>query len=144
MSGRLQLKVLVANAAGARWVEWSEDHKGFVTVGEIKPPPRHVHSGPRQVVFESATPQRHGGVDPRDADHRREAFARELAQALNTEAEHGRVDRLGLAAPSRLAHAVKAHLGRAAHERLVLETHKNLGKTPDHELAAWLGRVTPG
>jgi protein required for attachment to host cells len=134
----LKVKILVVGGDTARWVERDPDHGDFVTTGEIKAPAIHGQHGPRQVVFESASPEHHGGADPQLAMRRRDAFGRLLAEAINAAVGAGRLNRVGLVAEARMLHEIKAHLSNPARARIVFETAKNLANTPDHALSSWL------
>ena len=138
MARHLKIKILVVGGDSARWVQRDPDHGDFVTTGEIKAPEVHAQHGPRQVVFESASPEHHGGADPQVAVRRRDAFGRHLAETINTAVGAGRLERVGLVAEARMLHEIKAHLSSAARARIVFETAKNLANTPDHALRSWL------
>jgi len=134
----LKVKILVVGGDSARWVERNHDSGDFVTTGEIKAPVVHAQQGPRQAVFESASPEHHGGADPQIAVRRRDAFGRSLAETINAAVGDGRLERVGLVAEARMLHEIKAHLSGPARARIVFETAKNLANTPDHALHSWL------
>ncbi len=141
MVKHLKIRILVVGGDSARWVERDKDHGDFVTTGAIKAPAVREQHGPRQAVFESASPERHGGADPQMAARHRDAFGRLLAETINAEVSAGGLARLGLVAEARMLHEIKAHLSGAARARLVFETAKNLANTPDHALRSWLVRA---
>jgi protein required for attachment to host cells len=134
----LKIKILVVGGDSARWVERDHDSGDFVTTGEIKAPAVQAQYGSRQAVFESASPEHHGGADSRTAVDRRDAFGRFLAEAINSAVSAGGLARVGLVAEARMLHEIKAHLSGAARARIVFETAKNLANTPNHALHSWL------
>jgi len=141
MTRHLKIRVLVVGGDSARWVERSHEHNGFVTTSEIKAPPVHEFAGPKQAVFESASPERHGGAVVDAARRQREAFSRRLAETINEDVSAGRIQRLGLVADARTLHELKSHLSAAARARIKFESAKNLGNTPDHSLGSWLAQA---
>jgi protein required for attachment to host cells len=138
MVKHLKIRILVVGGDSARWVERDHVHGDFVTTGGIQAPVVHEQHGPRQVVFESASPEHHGGADPQTAVRRRDAFGRLLAETINADVCNGVLTRIGLVAEARMLHEIKAHLNAAARARIVFETPKNLANTPDHALSSWL------
>jgi protein required for attachment to host cells len=70
--------------------------------------------------------------------HRREAFAAQVAEAINAQATQGDADRLSLVAPARVLNAIERGLTAAARAKLSKTLAKDLTKVPDHELKSWL------
>lgn len=131
-------RILVAAGGGARWIERSRDHADPVTLGEMKPPSVHHHQGPPGVSFESDTAMRHGTGQHGLADRRREAFAKELAELLNRQAQKGEYEHLVIAAPPRLLKAIRDKLSDTARSRIQAEISKDLLKVSNHDIKAWL------
>ena len=131
-------RILVAAGGGARWIERARDHADPVTLGEMKPPSVHHHQGPPGVSFESDTAMRHGTGQNGLADRRREAFAKELAELLNRQAQKGEYEHLVIAAPPRLLKAIRDKLSDRARSRIQAEIPKDLLKVSNHDIKAWL------
>ena len=130
-------RILVAAGGGARWIERARDHADPVTLGEMKPPTVHAHQGPPGVSFESDTAMRHGTGQHGLADRRREAFAKELADLLNQQAQKGEFAHLVIAAPPRLLKAIRDKLSEAARRCITAEIPKDLLKVSNHDIKAW-------
>jgi len=144
MTAHLKIQFVVADGARARWVTRSEAADDFKTTSELHAKP-HSAGHPQGAVFDSST-GRPSAVEPR-ADavrHHDEAFAREIADALNTQAAAGAFERLALVAPSHTLNAITEHLNTGAKAKLVKTLAKDLSKTPDHELGAWLRTLELG
>jgi hypothetical protein len=92
MTASERTRILVAAGGGARWIERAQDHADPITLGEMKPPSVRHHQGPPGVSFESDNSMRHGTGQQGLAERRREAFAKELAELLNTQAGKGEYD----------------------------------------------------
>lgn len=131
-------RILVAAGGGARWIERTHDHPDPVTLGELKPPAVRAHQGPPGVSFESDTTIRHGAGQHGLADRRPEAFAKELADLLNTQARRGEFDHLVIAAPPRLLKAIRGKLDEVARSRIHSEIPKDLVRVSNHDIKAWL------
>ena len=131
-------RILVAAGGGARWIARVRDHADPVTLGEMKPPSVHHHQGPPGVSFESDTAMRHGTGQHGLADRRREAFAKELAELLNRQAQKGEYEHLVIAAPPRLLKAIREKLSDKARSRIQAEIPKDLLKVSNHDIKAWL------
>jgi protein required for attachment to host cells len=138
MTASERTRILVAAGGGARWIERERDHADPVTLGEMKPPAVHHHQGPPGVSFESATAMRHGTGQHDLANRRREAFAKELAELLNTQARKGEYHHLVLAAPPRLLKAIRERLSDTARGRILAEIPKGLLKVSNHDIKDWL------
>jgi protein required for attachment to host cells len=138
MTASERTRILVAAGGGARWIERARDHADPVTLGEMKPPTVHAHQGPPGVSFESATSMRHGTGQHDLADRRRKAFAKELADLLNRQAQKGEYEHLVLAAPPRLLKAIREDLAEGARSRIRAEIPKDLLKVSNHDIKAWL------
>jgi hypothetical protein len=138
MTASERTRILVAAGGGARWIERERDHADPVTLGEMKPPAVHPHQGPPGVSFESATAMRHGTGQHDLANRRREAFAKELAELLNTQARKGEYHHLVLAAPPRLLKAIRERLSDTARGRILAEIPKDLLKVSNHDIKDWL------
>jgi protein required for attachment to host cells len=134
----LKLQFVVADGARARWVRRSAIADDFVTSKETKAD-RQSGGESQGVVFEGTSGRRFTVEERRGAvRERREAFAREVAATLNAEAVAGEFERLAIVAPARTLNAITHHLSSAASAKLVTTLAKDLSKTPDHALGAWL------
>lgn len=134
-----RIRILVASAGQARWIERSHESDELVTLGELKPTGAHHRHGPAHVSFESAAGGMRHGVDDRgDAKRKRDSFAQQIAEALNHQAAKHEYDRLGLIAPPRLLKAIREHLSHEAQSRVHFELAKDLSKQSNHNLRAWL------
>ena len=144
MTAHLRIQFVIADGARARWVRRSESADDFVTLKEIKAD-RRAAGHPEGVVFEGTSgrrftvEQRQGAV----REHR-EAFAREVAAAINAEAAQDAFERVVIVAPARTLKAITDHLTTQAKAFLVKTLAKDLSKTPDHELGDWLRRLELG
>jgi len=133
-----KLQFVVADGARARWVRRSAIADDFVTSKETKAE-RQAGDEPQGVVFEGTSGRRFTVEERRGAARKhREAFAREVADTLNAEAVAGEFERLAIVAPTRTLSAITQHLSVVANAKLVTTLAKDLSKTPDHALGAWL------
>ena len=137
----LRTRFVIADGARARWVRRSEDADDFTTTREITAAERPA-GAPGGVVFESGG-QRFN-IEPRQsaAEASRLRFAHQVAEAINAEAED--FDRLAVVAPARVLNAIRDGLSAAAGAKLARTLAKDLTKTPDHELGAWLRPLERG
>ena len=138
VTSHLKIQFVIADGARARWIRRSEDADDFVTSKETKAKSGSV-AHPEGVVFEG-TMGRRSIVEKSQgaAGEHREAFAREVADIINSEAAQGAFERLAIVAPARTLSAIKHHLTKVASALLVKTLAKDLSKTPDHEIGAWL------
>jgi protein required for attachment to host cells len=144
MTAHLKIQFVVADGARARWVVRSETADDFRTASELHAKP-HSAGQPQGAVFDSSSGRPSAVVPRADAvRHHDEAFARELADALNTQAAAGAFERLVLVAPSHTLNAITEHLNTGAKAKLGKTLAKDLSKTPDHELGAWLRTLELG
>jgi protein required for attachment to host cells len=143
MTAHLKIQFVVADGARARWVTRSETADDFKTTKEMHA--SHREGGHPQGVVFGSDGQRFS-VEEGDAAVKKhhEAFAREVADALNAEAGKDGFERLALVAPSHTLNAIAEHLNTATKARLVKTLAKDLSKTPDHELGAWLRHLELG
>lgn len=132
----LRTLVVIADGEHARWVEQSPRGAGFVTISDRRAPGRSA-GHPVGVVVEGSSRSTTG--DPSLAGRKQhEAFGREIADALNSEAAAGEFERLALVAPARMQQSIVGHLTGAAKAALIGSLDKDLTKTPDHDLTGWL------
>lgn len=145
MTAHLKTLFVIADGSRARWVQRSDSaNDDFSTSREMKSTHHHV-GHPQGVVFEGSTGQRFGVEEADEAVRRhREAFARDVAEAINLEAAKDAFERLVIVAPTHTLAAITGHLGAPAHARLIKTLAKDLGKTPDHELGDWLRSLELG
>jgi len=131
-------RFFIVSGSGLRWLERDRAHDEPVTLGELKPVYQPRHTGPKQVSFESAGPARHGTDKHQEVTRRREAWAGQIAKLLNEQDNNGEFGHVVLVAPPRLLSAIRPHLSRGVTERLQATLGKDLFKTPNHDLKAWL------
>jgi len=132
--------VVIADGEHARVVTPTASTGQFATVLSLDSVTAHqrtsdlVSEGAGR-VHESASSTRHGVVartDPHDAA--KLAFLREIAATIDGHASRHAFDRLVLAAPAHALHDLREALGQDATAKLVGTLHKDLVKTPDHDL----------
>lgn len=129
---------IIADGARARLVKRAGDAGDFTTTRELKAD-RRAPEKMKGVVFDSSTHRSYGVESRADAVRaHKTAFAREVAEAINTEASHEALGRLAIVAPARTLSAITAHLSAAAKSKLAGTLAKDLTKVPDHELKDWL------
>jgi len=138
MTNHLKIQFVIADGARARWVRRSENADDFVTTKETKAEPR-ARGHPEGVVFEGVAGRSFTVEESLGAVRQHhEAFAREVAETINAEAAQGAFERLAIVAPARTLRAITHHLTKAANDLVVKTLAKDLSKTPDHEIGAWL------
>jgi protein required for attachment to host cells len=144
MTAHLKIQFVVADGSRARWVTRSETADDFKTDSEMHGD-KKAAGHPQGAVFDSST-GRPSAVEPRDdaVRYHDESFAREVADALNTQAAAGAFERLALVAPSHTLNAIAEHLNTGAKAKLINTLAKDLTKTPDHELGHWLRTLELG
>jgi protein required for attachment to host cells len=138
MSNPLATQFVIADSARARWVRRSEGGKDFVTTREVlgdRAPPHRRAAG---VVFESSAGRPASLSDSGDAARRRSLFAGRVAGLINHEIDRGAVKRLAIVASARMLKAILDQLSQPAKAVLVATLARDLTKTPDHQLEAWL------
>jgi protein required for attachment to host cells len=140
----LRTRFVIADGSRARWVSRSERADDFVTMKELKA--ASIAAGePEGVVFEGGSGQRFNVEEKSDAVRMRHLrFAQEVADAINAEAAEREFDRLAVVAPARVLGAIRQRLSATANARLAKTLAKDLTKTPDHELGAWLRNLERG
>jgi protein required for attachment to host cells len=145
MTVHLKTLFVIADGAHARWVRRSQQASdAFATAREMKAKPLE-QGHPLGAVFESSSGQRFSVQEGDEAVHRHhQAFAREVAEEINAEVAKGAIERLALVAPSHTLSALTEHLSAAAKAKLTGTLAKDLVKTPDHELGAWLRSLELG
>ncbi len=139
---RRRLIYLLADGAHARFVERSADTGHFVTVSRIdgtealEAVRAEQRDEPAGRSIESVGGARHA-VGRNDAYRRaKAAFASQAATALNKLVQRKAVEAVVLVAPARLIPVLREHVSPRVPIARTLA--KNLIKTPDHELGAWL------
>jgi protein required for attachment to host cells len=137
----LNTQFVIADGSRARWVVRSETADDFVTIRELAAS-AHAVGHPQGVVFEGSSGQRFSVEEGGDAVKKhRAAFAGEIAEAINADVLKNGIDRLAVVAPARTLSAIRDGLSAAASAKLAKTLAKDLTKTPDHELGAWLRRL---
>ena len=134
----LRTLFLVADNARARWVRRADAQHDLETIEEISAD-AVAPSHPTGVVFEASTGRPSTVAERNNAVlERRTRFARRLADDINHKIDHHAIDRFVLVAPARMLSALTAALSTAARDKLAGSIAKDLTKTPNHELDAWL------
>ena len=138
-----KLLYLLVDGTHARFVERSAETGNLLTVrtmsgddrlDELRDEQRDEAAGSS---FESVGGGRHR-VGREDAYRRaKETFVAEVGRATGDVIGGARIDGVVLAAPQRLLGPLRASLPQGA--QVVAAIGKDLTKTPDHELEAWLG-----
>jgi protein required for attachment to host cells len=140
----LSTQFVIADGSRARWVRRSAQADDFVTVKELAAMPEE-HGQPEGVAFSARAGQRFTIAEKNDAVQQRKLrFAEVVAEAINADATTGGMERLAVVAPARILGAIRQRLCAEANARLVQTLSKDLTKTPDHELGAWLRRLERG
>jgi protein required for attachment to host cells len=137
MTNPLRTQFVIADGGRARWVNRSEVADDFVTRKQLAA--ESVHGGgPQGMVFEDSAG--FGVEERRDSAVRAHhmGFAQTVAEEINAEAEKQAFERLALVAPARVLSAICGRLSGVASAKLARTLAKDLTKTPDHELGAWL------
>ena len=109
--------------------------------GEARPT-REIQADRPGRSFDSGGEGRHA-MEPRTDPHQHEkaVFVHDVADYVNAAAQKGRFDRLVLVAPPRVLGELREYLSDAAKANVKGELHKDLTKTPLHELPTHLGEV---
>ena len=129
----LHTDFLVTDNGHARWIRRSEAHGDFVTVEEMR-----AEAAPQGADLDGGG-GRFSLEDGRQAAAKhRYRFAEALAELINGKAARGEIERLSLVGPPRTLAAIRKKLTVVAQKTLVGSLFKDLTKTPDHELGAWL------
>ena len=131
-------RILVASGGRARWIERDREKDELVTLGELSPVRAPAHKGPAPVSFGHVAGMRHAAGDRDDSKRQRDAFAVQIAEALNRQDGRGEFDRLGLVAPPRLLKAVREHLSETTRAKIQFELPKDLTKHANHDLRTFL------
>jgi protein required for attachment to host cells len=142
MPRRRKLIYLLADGAHARFVEHVPETHAYVTVSRMSGEERlatlrvEQRDEPAGRSFESASSARHG-VGREDAYLRaKQAFAGDVAHALNDQTAKRELDGVVLVAPPRLLKVLREGLTPTV--PILGELGKDLTKTADHELGEWL------
>lgn len=140
----LRTQFVIADGGRARWVRRSPDADDFVTTRELQSA-APSHGPPQGVVFASAGGPRSTVQEKRSqAQERRLHFSGVIADELNAQAAAHAFERLAIVAPARVLSAISQRLSPAAAAKLVRALPKDLTKTPDHQLGAWLRPLERG
>lgn len=139
-----KLLIVLTDGGRARLVERSKVTGDFTTIEtldhtrQLRRIRHEARVRPAARTFGSFSSRRHA-VGQEDAVRpAKEAFMIEVASRALVVMRRRRLQGLILAAPPRLIGALRRRLGRRAPVTDML--HKDLTKTPDHELCAWFGR----
>jgi protein required for attachment to host cells len=137
----LRTQFVIADGDRARWVTRSDHADDFVTTQDLGAGERlHGETGAALDGRQHFTkpPPEHAAKE----HHAR--FAREVAAEINAAAVNGGFDRLVVVAPDRTLAEITQHLSHSASAKLAKTLAKDLTKTPDHELTAWLRPLERG
>jgi protein required for attachment to host cells len=140
MPHRPSVDFLVADSAHARWVRRSGSSEDFVTVEEMAAEPLPA-GHPQGVVFESGGGRFNVEEGRGAVASRRSRFAESLAERINQKAARHEIQRLSLIGPPRTLAAIQRRLTPEARALVAGALFKDLTKTPDHELGAWLNAI---
>jgi protein required for attachment to host cells len=126
MTKPLRLQFVVADGAHARFVHRVDAADDFATVRELRPgvTKAHVHA--------------HGAGGHDNAADNHDAFAREIAEAVNGAAASDQAAQFALIAPPPLLAAIRRHLSPVAAARVRHTLAKDVAKVADHALGEWL------
>jgi protein required for attachment to host cells len=137
-----KLLFVLADGGRARLVERSNATGHFVTVEtidgahDLEQLRRELRASPSARTHESASPRR-STVGPADyIRSAKEAFMGEVAGRALAVVRARQFDGVVLAAPRQLVGPLRAQF--ATHTTVAGAIRKDLTKTPDHELGAWL------
>jgi hypothetical protein len=132
---------VLADGGRARLVERSPDTGDFVTFEEMagEHPPRIADTRPRS--FQSGTSERHAIGREDDSRIAKEAFMTDVAERVAQVCAARGVEKVWIAAPSRLVGPLQERLARNALESIVVT--RDLTKTPDSALGRWLDHLPP-
>ncbi len=145
MTKPLRTLFVIADGMRARWVKRSDVADDFATFKEIKAEPVSAGRRPDGGVFERSADGSSGAGELNAPVRRHNAqFAAEIAEVLNGESASGVFDRLALVAPARMLGPINKALSPMARAKVVNTLAKDLTKTPDHGLDAWLRHLEFG
>lgn len=97
-------------------------------------------------LFDSLGGQRHAAETTSPAELAKQAFGRDLAEALDKAHADGAFDQLVIFAAPKLLHELRTHIGKATAEVIVHSEAKNVTKLPEpalHEVLDSVG-LAPG
>jgi protein required for attachment to host cells len=136
--------IVVADGARGRILVPTEDLRDYRTARSFDSAAAHAAAHELGAakpgrVHESATRMRHT-IEPRKDPHlaAKDAFAGEIAAALNDAAATRAFDRLILVALPHTAASLRAALDETAASKIFREIHRDLTKVSDHDLPAHL------
>ena len=140
----LATQFIITDGSRARWVSRSETADDFITVKAIAAEPAPRDESPSGLAFESSSSRSFtvGGASRGGANQAarrdRQEFAEQVAGAINADVAEGGVVRLAIVAPARMLDEICQRLSIEARAKLAKTLARDLTKTPDHRLAAWL------
>lgn len=138
---RTRTWIVVADTSGARLFQQPRPGAALEPAepAEMTPAPIADYADRPGRVHERHGDSRHGMEPKTDAQTvQRDAFAGEIADALNRAAEAHAYDALIVAAPPALLGALRKRLADNASDRIKAELDKNLTQSSVHELPAHL------
>jgi protein required for attachment to host cells len=145
MTRPLATLFIIADGAHARWVRRSDHADDFVTQKALSADHESPRAPPGGVGFESSSGRPAAvGKDDDMAERRRLRFAEKVAEAINADVERDEIVRLAIVAPARMINDLSPHLSPPARAKLAKALDRDLTKTPDHELSAWLAPLEIG
>jgi protein required for attachment to host cells len=105
-------------------------------------PSREIASDRKGRTFDRAGQGRHAMEPPTDPHrYEKQAFAREIAEVLETARKAAAFDRLVIVAPPEALGDLRSEFGEELSRMVSAELAKDLTKTPIHELPEFLGEV---
>ncbi len=140
MTGRVLFTL--TDGGRARFVEQFSQTADFVTVeemdnsGALRELRRALRANPPVRTINSLGRRRHAVGREDYLRSAKEAFAARVAERVTVLVKGGGFEAVALVAPRRLLGALRRELGEAVPIAEVIG--KDLTKTPDHELGAWL------
>jgi hypothetical protein len=140
----LATQFIITDGSRARWVSRSEAADDFITVKALAAEPAPHDEPPSGMAFDSSTgrPSTVGGAQRGGANQvarrHRLQFMEQVTDAINAEVAQGDVARLAIVAPTRMLAEICQRLSIEARAKLAKTLARDLTKTPDHRLTAWL------
>ena len=137
-----KLLFVLTDGGRARFVRHVSDVNDFATLEEIdqmaqlKKLRAELRASPSGRAFESASASRHEVGRNKQVRESKEAFMAEVAERALATVERLGLEAIFIAAPARLVGVLRGRLESRATVAGALG--KDLTKTPDHELHAWL------
>ncbi len=139
MPTRTRVLIAVADGEHVRFLRPAEDN-ALHTVTSLDSDAAHLRSSDLRSDHPGASmhsdSSAHHALAPRHDPHQQEKmlFGQEVARQLNAASGRGDFDELVIVAPSHTLEAIRGALDTATAAKVVGTLHKDLSKTPDHEI----------